>query len=72
MEYVDDRHLMAQWAEKKGPAGLEAYQREKNLTSIDGFPTGLRVPEEAQAPAGSGRSRAGSRGSATSFFQEAK
>jgi predicted pyridoxine 5'-phosphate oxidase superfamily flavin-nucleotide-binding protein len=24
--------------------GLESYHREKNLTSIDGFPTGLRVP----------------------------
>ncbi len=44
MEYVEDRELMAQWAEKKGPAGLEAYRREKNLTSIDDFPTGLRVP----------------------------
>jgi len=43
MEYVDDRPLMAQWAEKKGPDGLDAYHREKNMTSIDGFPTGLRV-----------------------------
>lgn len=44
MEYIDDRPLMAQWAEKKGPDGLTAYHREKNLTSIDGYPTGLRVP----------------------------
>jgi len=43
MEYVDDRPLMAQWAEKKGPDGLEAYHQEKNMTSIDGFPTGLRA-----------------------------
>src|ERR1700722_17170713 len=50
MEYADDRPLMAQWAEKKGPDGLEAYQREKNLKSIDGFPTGLRVPDAAHAP----------------------
>lgn len=49
MEYAADRPLMAQWAEKKGPDGLDAYHQEKNLTSIDGFPTGLRVPG---APAG--------------------
>jgi hypothetical protein len=43
MEYVDDRQLMAQWAAKKGLDGLEAYHQEKNMTSIDGFPTGLRA-----------------------------
>jgi hypothetical protein len=50
MDYVDDRTLMAQWAEKRGPDGLEKYHREKNLTSIDGFPTGLRVPGAPNAP----------------------
>lgn len=44
MEYVEERPLMAQWAQKQGPDGLEAYQREKNQASIDGFPTGLRCP----------------------------
>ncbi|HVX55989.1 pyridoxamine 5'-phosphate oxidase family protein [Nocardioides sp.] len=43
MEYVDERPLMRQWAEKKGPDGLAAYHRDKNTTSIDGFPTGLRA-----------------------------
>ena len=43
MEFAGERPLMEQWAEKKGPEGLEAYQREKNVSSIDGFPTGLRV-----------------------------
>jgi Pyridoxamine 5'-phosphate oxidase len=50
MQYVDERPLMAQWAEKKGPGGIEAYHREENLASIDGLPTGLRVPGAAQAP----------------------
>jgi hypothetical protein len=43
MEYADERPLMRQWAEKKGPDGLAAYHREKNATSIDGLPTGLRA-----------------------------
>jgi hypothetical protein len=43
MAYADERPLMRQWAEKKGPEGLAAYHREKNTTSIDGFPTGLRA-----------------------------
>jgi hypothetical protein len=42
LEYAGDRPLMAQWAQKKGPAGLEAYRLDHNLTSIDGFPAGLR------------------------------
>jgi hypothetical protein len=44
MEYTEDRPLMSQWASKKGPDGIEAYHRDKNLVSIDGCPTGLRVP----------------------------
>jgi hypothetical protein len=43
MEFTDDRPLMSTWAEKKGPDGLAAYHQQKNLSSIDGFPTGLRV-----------------------------
>jgi hypothetical protein len=45
MEYTDDRPLMAQWATKKGPDGIEEYHRVKNQTSIDGFPTGLQVTD---------------------------
>ena len=42
MEFAEARPLMSQWADKKGPEGLAAYHQEKNLASIDGFPTGLR------------------------------
>jgi len=40
-EFVGQRALMDNWATKKGPDGLAAYQQEHNLVSIDGFPTGL-------------------------------
>ncbi|KAA6460307.1 pyridoxamine 5'-phosphate oxidase family protein [Acidobacteria bacterium AB60] len=40
-EYGGERDTLLRWAEKKGPEGLEAYWREKNQRSLDGFPTGL-------------------------------
>jgi len=43
METVGQRDLMDRWAAKKGEEGVAAYHAEKNLESIDGFPTGLRV-----------------------------
>lgn len=43
MEEVGQRDLMDRWAEKKGEAGLAAYHAEKNLVSLDGMPTGLRI-----------------------------
>jgi hypothetical protein len=49
MEYAGDRPLMAQWAENKGPDGIGKYHRDKNQASIDGFPTGLRVPDALHA-----------------------
>jgi hypothetical protein len=41
LEYAGDRDALTQWAESKGEAGLEAYRREKNTLSLDGFPTGM-------------------------------
>jgi hypothetical protein len=41
---------MDNWAENKGADGLLAYQREKNVTSMDGLPTGLF--EDAATSAG--------------------
>ncbi|MGB3790768.1 MAG: pyridoxamine 5'-phosphate oxidase family protein [Phormidesmis sp.] len=38
-DYQGDRDRLNKWAQKKGPAGIEAYQREKNQVSIDGLPT---------------------------------
>ena len=39
--YEGERPQMGEWAERKGEAGLEKYQREKNASSLDGLP-GLR------------------------------
>jgi hypothetical protein len=30
--------LLAEWAERRGPAGVEAYRAERNAVSIDGLP----------------------------------
>jgi hypothetical protein len=40
-DYQAQRQVMLQWAEKKGPDGLQQYHRQKNLISIDGLPTPL-------------------------------
>jgi hypothetical protein len=40
-EYQGERPTIDRWAEAKGAAGLEAYQREQNVLSMDGLPTGL-------------------------------
>jgi len=40
-DYVAERPQMDGWAKAKGVDGIEAYWREKNQASIDGFPTGL-------------------------------
>ena len=39
--YAGERDQLVAWAIAKGPAGLDAYQREKNVRSIDGLPTPL-------------------------------
>jgi len=40
-DYQGERPNLDRWAEAKGEDGLHAYWREKNLTSMDGLPTGL-------------------------------
>lgn len=41
MEFVEDRQVLTQWAEKRGADGLRDYWQEKNRFSIDGLPTGI-------------------------------
>lgn len=40
-EYKEDRTTLLDWAENKGEDGIEKYWHEKNVTSIDGLPTGI-------------------------------
>lgn len=42
-EFVEERDTLTRWAETKGDEGIEAYWREKNTVSIDGYPTGHPV-----------------------------
>jgi hypothetical protein len=48
-DYKAERPTLARWAEAKGEEGLDAYRREKNVRSMDGFPTGLLEDFEAAA-----------------------
>ena len=40
-DYVGERDTLKKSAEHKGPDGIAEYWCEKNVTSIDGLPTGL-------------------------------
>jgi hypothetical protein len=46
-DYRGERPALNKWAEAKGSEGLEAYRREHNAHSIDGFSTGLLEDEPA-------------------------
>ncbi len=37
MDFVSQRDMLLEWANKKGPEGIEKYQHEKNAQSIDGL-----------------------------------
>jgi hypothetical protein len=41
MDYVGDRRILSEWAEKKGKEGIAEYWEKKNQLSIDGKPTGV-------------------------------
>jgi hypothetical protein len=40
--YEGERNIHFEWAEKKGPVGLQEYIKEKNLVSLDGLPTAIQ------------------------------
>ena len=39
MDFVEDRHVLTDWAANKGEDGLRAYWAERNAETIDGKPT---------------------------------
>ena len=47
--YEAERPQMDAWARAKGEDGIDAYWHEKNLVSMDGFPTGLLDRDEIAA-----------------------
>jgi hypothetical protein len=49
MRYEGERPQFAEWASRKGEAGVAAYQREKNARSIDGLPAlrWVSAPDQA-------------------------
>ena len=40
-DYQGERQSLDRWVENKSAEDLKAYQRERNMVSMDGFPTGL-------------------------------
>ena len=51
-EYVGERETLRRWAMSKGESGLKEYRRQKNVASIDGFPTGLVETDDAEEAVG--------------------
>ncbi len=46
-DYIGERDIHFNWAEKKGEEGLLDYIQEKNLVSLDGLPTNLGVATQS-------------------------
>jgi hypothetical protein len=42
--YEGERSHLLDWADRKGPEGIAAYQEQRNATSIDGLPGLTRPP----------------------------
>lgn len=41
MDYQEDRTILTDWSAKKGKEGVREYWEQKNVSSIDGYPTGI-------------------------------
>ncbi|WP_158857787.1 pyridoxamine 5'-phosphate oxidase family protein [Lunatibacter salilacus] len=46
MDFREERTVLSNWAEKKGPEEIRNYWQEKNRKSIDGFETGMPIERE--------------------------
>lgn len=44
-DYVGDRNILFDWANKKGAEGIQKYQQDKNLFSLDKLPTHLMADQ---------------------------
>ena len=58
-DYVGERDTLRRWAQSKGDEGLKEYRKQKNVVSIDGFPTGL--PDSALQGSGAVEHESGTR-----------
>jgi hypothetical protein len=45
-DFIGERDIHFEWAEKKGEEGLLEYVKEKNLVSLDGLPTDLGLKSQ--------------------------
>ncbi|ACT92437.1 pyridoxamine 5'-phosphate oxidase family protein [Dyadobacter fermentans] len=48
MDYNRERTELNAWAHKQGPTGIQNYWARKNVTSIDGFETGIFASNSAR------------------------
>ncbi|WP_300029546.1 pyridoxamine 5'-phosphate oxidase family protein [uncultured Roseobacter sp.] len=45
-DYQGERAAIDNWHDNKGPDGIRAYWKDNNQSSMDGLPTGLKLPDD--------------------------
>jgi|TARA_B110000971_G_scaffold125178_1_gene128109 hypothetical protein len=45
-DYKGERAAIENWHDNKGPDGIQSYWEQKNLSSMDGLPTGLKLNKD--------------------------